>query len=31
MGDTFDKIDPDCLRRAHAFIWELLQRLDRLE
>lgn len=31
MGDTYEKIDPDCLRRAHEFIWEMLQQIDRLE
>jgi hypothetical protein len=28
MADTVDKIEPDCLRRVHEFVWEMLQRLD---
>jgi Zn-dependent M28 family amino/carboxypeptidase len=28
MADTVDKIELDCLRRVHAFTWEMLQRLD---
>lgn len=26
--DTFDKIEPDCLAKAHAFGWALLQRIE---
>ncbi|WP_026370074.1 M28 family metallopeptidase [Kallotenue papyrolyticum] len=29
MSDTFDKIEPTCLARAHAFVWALLQEIDR--
>ena len=29
MSDTADKIEPDCLRRVHEFVWEMLQRLDQ--
>ncbi len=28
MSDTFDKLDPDTLARAHEWAWRLLQRLD---
>jgi len=28
MTDTVDKIELDCLRRVHEFVWEILQRLD---
>ncbi|HEY66167.1 MAG TPA: Zn-dependent exopeptidase M28 [Caldilineae bacterium] len=30
MSDTVDKIEPDCLGRVHEFVWEMLQRLDRM-
>jgi hypothetical protein len=29
VGDTVDKIDPEVLSRAYAFVWSFVQALDR--
>ena len=28
VGDTVDKLDPEVMVRAHAFVWTYLQALD---
>jgi len=29
VGDTFERVDPGSVERTEAFVWEMLQRLDR--
>jgi len=29
VGDTFDKMDPEVMDRAYAFVWSYIQELDR--